>query len=516
MRVISQLKKNEYGRPTFFVGLSIDEYYEQIKPLLDGMGEHRSHDMFDVEKRIECLKYQKNDKRYLESQRHWVAETYGCSDADDLYAVIDKELNNGFIAERAFPVAGMQMDPWERYPETIIERVEELNSLPLIDYDKVQTCNRNTPEYFRGCLIGGAIGDALGYAVEFSSYPSIIAKYGREGITKYDIAKGEKARISDDTQMTLFTANGILIALTRGMADPYTYCFYTYKDWLKTQGYKTEYEHKYTWLLDVPELHARRAPGNTCLTALQGKEMGTIDNPFNTSKGCGAVMRMAPFGLAYGKYEAEDPQKFWDQAASVGALTHGHHMSHLSCALFASIIGRIIYGASINQTDLKKVIVYAIAQMRSEIRGYKHRETFCDIMDKAVMLSENNSSDVENIHLLGAGWIAEEALAIAIYCACKYQNDPIKGIIAAVNHSGDSDSTGSIAGNILGAWNGVSKFDDYWIDNLEIKNVIIDVADDMKYIMDNRRHRKIDYYKFVESRRAMNRHPVEIDENEDK
>lgn len=196
-------------------------------------------------------------------------------------------------------------------------------------------------------------------------------------------------------------------------------------------------------------------------------------------------MRIAPFGLAYGKYEAENPQMYWDQAASVGALTHGHHMSHLSCALFASIIGRIIHGASINQNDLKKVIIYAIANMRNEIRGYKHKEELCDLMDKAVALSENISRDVENIHSLGAGWVAEEALAIAIYCACKYQNDPIKGIIAAVNHNGDSDSTGSIAGNILGAWNGMSKFDDYWINNIEINDVIIEIADDLHYVVEN-------------------------------
>ena len=85
-----------------------------------------------------------------------------------------------------------------------------------------------------------------------------------------------------------------------------------------------------------------------------------------------------------------------------------------------------------------------------------------------------------------------------------------QGIIAAVNHSGDSDSTGSIAGNILGAWNGLSKFDEYWINNLEIKDVIIDMANDMKYIVDNRNLDEIDYNEFVEYRRTMNCHPVEM------
>ena len=452
MRVISQLRGNEYCKSAFFIGVSIEEYFEQLKPLFDSMGERRGRDMFDVDEHIERIKSLKNDDTYLEEQRLWVAETYGCSDADDLYAVIDKDLTDGFVAVRVYPVAGMQMDPWERYPETIISSIEELKTLPMIEYDKIKNQNRNTPEYFRGCLIGGAIGDALGYGVEFSSYNSIVKKYGKDGITKYDIAKGEKARISDDTQMTLFTANGILIGRTRGItrgieADPYCYVYYAYMDWLTTQGYHPEDDVKRSWLLNVPELHARRAPGNTCLTALQSKGMGTIENPLNTSKGCGAVMRIAPFGLYYGNLESENPQMFWDQAANIGALTHGHHMSHLSCALASSIIGRIIYG---NYSDLKKLITDLITQMRKEIRDYKHKKNFCDLMDKAVALAENDKSDVENINSLGKGWIAEEALAIAIYCACKYQNEPIKGIIAAVNHDGDSDSTGAIAGNILG------------------------------------------------------------------
>lgn len=61
---------------------------------------------------------------------------------------------------------------------------------------------------YRGCLIGGAAGDALGYAVEFDREDAIFSKYGEEGITEYDLKNGV-AQISDDTQMSLFTATGI-------------------------------------------------------------------------------------------------------------------------------------------------------------------------------------------------------------------------------------------------------------------------------------------------------------------
>lgn len=71
----------------------------------------------------------------------------------------------------------------------------------------------------RGSLLGGAIGDALGYPVEFMSYSQIKSKYGEKGITRFELDKNGVAEISDDTQMTLFTANGLLFGFTRAELD---------------------------------------------------------------------------------------------------------------------------------------------------------------------------------------------------------------------------------------------------------------------------------------------------------
>ena len=67
-----------------------------------------------------------------------------------------------------------------------------------------------------GSLMAGAAGDALGYTVEFMSRKSILAQYGSKGITKFDLSSDGKALVSDDTQMTLFTACGMLMGVTRG------------------------------------------------------------------------------------------------------------------------------------------------------------------------------------------------------------------------------------------------------------------------------------------------------------
>lgn len=97
----------------------------------------------------------------------------------------------------------------------------------------------------------------------------------------------------------------------------------------------------------------------------------------------------------------------------------------------------------------------------------------------AIELSTNNESDIDNIHKLGEGWVAEETLAIAIYCSLKYKNDFSKGVIAAVNHNGDSDSTGAVTGNILGALLGFEAIESKWKNNLELSEILDEMSLDL-------------------------------------
>ena len=352
---------------------------------------------------------------------------------------------------------------------------------------------------YKGCLIGGAAGDALGYAVEFLDEPGITRKYGLNGITDYDLANG-KALISDDTQMTLFTANGLLLGTTRGrtrgiMGSYPSYIAFCYKEWYRTQTerYPLECEngYHYTWLSHIPELFERRAPGMTCLSAIENGCSGTMEEPANNSKGCGGVMRVAPIGLYFIDNKHYEPEEVMLIGAQTAALTHGHELGYIPAAALVHIIRCL---AQEGRHSILEAVNESLSCCRVLFSKAKHLREFEEIMERAIRLSSSDMDDIDAIHALGEGWIAEETLAIAVYCALKYPPDIEKGLTAAVNHKGDSDSTGAIAGNIIGANVGLSGIPQKFINRLELQDVIAEIAEDLyhdcpmqsEYDIDNR------------------------------
>ena len=360
----------------------------------------------------------------------------------------------------------------------------------------------------RGCMFGGAAGDALGYPVEFLDEESIFRRYGAKGITAYDKdPRTGKALISDDTQMTLFTADGLLIGETRGAmrgirGKPRGYVTLTYLDWLKTQESSMKEVNRfkrpskdggYSWLLDVPELYSRRAPGNTCLSALREESRGETFDDYveakrNGSKGCGGIMRVAPLALDPPGFvsdipEVETPYYYLKplvmEGAQLAAITHGHSLGYMPAAVLVHIITRIVFPPEGRIMTLKEIILEARDAAAEFFAGDPHLPELLGVIENAVAFSENGRDDLENIHQLGEGWVAEETLGISLYCALRHQDDFSAGIIAAVNHRGDSDSTGAVTGNILGALLGYEKIDDNWKKDLELSDVILEMADDL-------------------------------------
>jgi len=317
-----------------------------------------------------------------------------------------------------------------------------------------------------GCLLGGAVGDALGYQIEFTR------NIKEKQITRFN----GKGIISDDTQMTLFTANALIWRETRaslrGMAMNYVDSIYlSYKDWLGTQIQQRR-DDNISWLMNVPELNVSRTPGNTCISSLLSGKKGTILSPLNDSKGCGGVMRVAPIGI-YIKNTLISGKT----AAEASAITHGHPLGIMPSYVLATMINLIIYKDKNIRESLELSIKYLLEEYN--IFDKDNTKIFIDLINKAIDLSSSNLSDIEAIYQLGEGWVAEEALAIAIYSCLKYSNNFEDAVVCAVNHDGDSDSTGAITGNIMGALLGKVSIPNYYLDDLELKDVIEEIALDL-------------------------------------
>lgn len=329
------------------------------------------------------------------------------------------------------------------------------------------------PERIRGCLVGGAVGDALGADVEFDSIEEIRLRRGPGGVTGYPEPE-RRGRITDDTQMSLFTAEGLIRAdnryADRGICNVPEVIHRAYLRWLLTQvGEEGRVpwddlgsDEPSGWLLQQRELWVRRAPGGTCLSALQSGTAGTPTRAINDSKGCGGVMRVAPIGLV-----ARDP---FDLAVAAAAITHTHPTGYLAAGAFAEMISHVMKGVD---------LLNAAKMVRRAIAGKVGSDETVDALDAALELADSVPVPTsEAVETLGRGWVADEALAIALYCALT-ANSFREGVLVAVNHSGDSDSTGSMCGNLLGTALGVDSIPADFKGRLVEARVVDQVALDM-------------------------------------
>lgn len=331
-------------------------------------------------------------------------------------------------------------------------------------------------KHYVGCLIGGAIGDAWGAPVEFMKLNQIKKLFGEDGLTHLMAPSGtSKAVITDDTQMTLFTAEGILRSIVRAAQknverttkDTNMLIFRAYLRWLYTQGLSTpnwDAKNYDGWLVKVGGLHAYRDPGVTCITSLGKGMMGTMFKPINDSKGCGTVMRVAPIGLM------EKEEHVFELGCMNGAMTHGHPEGYLAAGAMALLIYHLIEGST-----LEGAVDKVIARLAEIEQG----RSCVALLSKAIELAQKGNPSAEQVSQLGGGFIADEALAIGVYAAISYANDFEKAISLAINHDGDSDTTGAITGNILGAYLGVEGIPELLIEQVELSKEILQIAKDL-------------------------------------
>lgn len=330
---------------------------------------------------------------------------------------------------------------------------------------------------FRGCLLGGAVGDALGAPVEFMQRAEIEAHYGSACVDRYLPAYGGLGTITDDTQMSLFTAEGLLLGWADG-CEQGSACLVestrrAYLRWLYTQEENPSRTADGIpvdgWLLRQPVLHQRRGPGTTCIGVLRALRDGAEETPAqNDRKGCGGLMRVAPAGLFFWRPDgAFSIRPAFMLARDLAGITHGHPTGQLSAGAFAAMVAALADGMSLQ--GALSVAKHLLAQHDG------HEETLL-AMQRAESLARAGSGPGQAIPELGAGWLADEALAIALYCALTAESFA-HGVSMAVSHDGDSDSTGAVAGHLLGTALGVDAIPAEWLESLELRDVTTDMAD---------------------------------------
>ncbi len=306
---------------------------------------------------------------------------------------------------------------------------------------------------YRGTVLGLAIGDALGAPVEFLSLAEIRERFGSDGIVDLspwnDFPAGS---FTDDTQMSVATAKGLLQAHARSST-------------LDTGIVRGAVHNQYVaWLRSQEDPKERRAPGRTCTSALRSGHAGSMTQPLNYSKGCGGVMRVAPIGLAL------RGERAFEVGAECAALTHGHPSGYLSAGFLAELIAHLADG-----TPLEEGVAVALETL---CRWDRHEETR-DALDNAIELARARRPVIGAMDELGRGFVGDEAVAIALFCALRFPDDWRAATIAAVNHSGDSDSTGSICGAIAGAALGAKAIPEGWLTVIEARPELERLARDL-------------------------------------
>jgi ADP-ribosylglycohydrolase len=173
-------------------------------------------------------------------------------------------------------------------------------------------------------------------------------------------------------------------------------------------------------------------------------------------------MRTAPAGLAFPADAA------FRRGAEFAAITHGHPSGYLSAGFLSEMIAHIVEGKTLEE---------AIKRSIDTLTTYDgHQETLA-LIQRAITLSTSQDLVEDSIAAIGEGWVGEEALAIALYCSLKFPHDWQAAALAAINHSGDSDSTGSITGAILGTLLGVDAIPKKWVRGVENAEKIQKIAE---------------------------------------
>jgi len=284
-------------------------------------------------------------------------------------------------------------------------------------------------ERFEGAIVGLAVGDALGFPVEFIGAEEIRRRHGPHGVSDFVAPRSHPSgTYTDDTQMSLAVAAALLRAGARSADEVLTAIAEELLKWAQS-----------------PEND--RAPGSTTMSACRRLAAGKPwrESGVSESKGCGSTIRAAPIGLRY----HGNRNRLVEIAGQSSLITHGH-----PCAVAGAVANALAVALALADTppqDLLPAIIDATQGLSGEFVAKLQQ------VPGTLTMAPDGAFDV-----LGDAWVAEEAIACALYCFLRSPTDYATTVLTAANASGDSDSIACIAGGISGAYNGLTAIPETW------------------------------------------------------
>ena len=339
----------------------------------------------------------------------------------------------------------------------------------------------NRESAYRGCLLGLAVGDAMGYAVDRLSWEEICRDYGPEGIRGYDLVNGY-ADVTSHTQLAAYCANGLLVGLTRcqmmGRMAPYVrYVELAMREWSQGQHLRRLPDRTAFWVSEAEELRRRRCMDTRMLDTLSRDRLGTMAEPKNHNDTPGALCAAVSVGAFFAPGRME-PQEVGSLGAEVLALVSGEPLAFLSGAVVAYAMAGIVQDPD---TPLREHFLQATEVVAGQFgRSYPQAEELKRLLQRAIMLSSNTllpeRDAMEHLKCQSCA----EVLAGAMYASLRRLDDFDAAMILAVNHSGRSAAVGALTGAFLGAFKGEEAIPQFYLEGLEMVPLLTELAEDLR------------------------------------
>lgn len=309
-----------------------------------------------------------------------------------------------------------------------------------------------------GCLLAGAIGDALGTQLMYMSQAEIQGRYGSLSATT---TASCCIQWSSSTQLSLFTIEGLQRAESMDLEVLIPSLQAAYLRWLWTQGD----EHPRLvlgsgGLLDLPLLYQRLLPDLVTLGALRNSQpLNTHANNYNP--GYAAALRTAVLGL----WAEISDRALFSSAIAVARLTHNHPNAYLPAAALAYLVNRLLQGQS---------LLEALACLEPLLLTQTDAQATYQAVRLAIRLHQSPHSTTAELleqTFPDAGYSGHNALAIAIYALLSTHNLE-QALLLAANHSGYSHASATMAGYLAGSLYGEAAIPSAWLESLTYSTLI--------------------------------------------